>query len=100
MPYIICTNFLRKDLYCICFMIRNILRGTRLIFYNAHLKPPFQQWDFNTRHTFYTSQMTIEPSVGVENVFNQRDTSYWNSNFSTINPGRTLYVGLALRFKN
>ncbi len=62
--------------------------------------PRCQQWDFNTRHTFYTSQMTIEPSVGVENVFNQRDTSYWNSNFSTINPGRTLYVALALRFKN
>lgn len=61
--------------------------------------PSYQQWDLNTRHTIYLRQVTIEPGIGIENIFNKRDTSYWNSNFSTINPGRSLYVSLALRFK-
>lgn len=61
--------------------------------------PKYQQWDLNTRHTFILQHFTLEPSVGIENLFNQRDTSYWNSNFSTINPGRTLYVSVALKFR-
>lgn len=61
--------------------------------------PKYQQWDLNTRHTFIMQHFTLEPSVGIENLFNQRDTSYWNSNFSTINPGRTLYVSVALKFR-
>ncbi len=61
--------------------------------------PAYQQWDLNTRHIFTLDHFTIEPGVGVENIFNKRDTSYWNSNFSTINPGRTLYASLRLRWK-
>lgn len=61
--------------------------------------PKYQQWDLNTRHTFIMQHFTLEPCVGIENLFNQRDTSYWNSNFSTINPGRTLYVSVALKFR-
>ena len=61
--------------------------------------PRYQQWDLNTRHTFVMQHFTLEPSVGIENLFNQRDNSFWNSNFSTINPGRSLYVSVALKFK-
>lgn len=62
--------------------------------------PKYQQWDLSTRHSVYLRQFTLEPGLGVENIFNKRDTSYWNSNFSTVHPGRCVYVSLALRFKN
>lgn len=62
--------------------------------------PKYQQWDLNTKHTVSLRQFTIEPSIGIENIFNERDTSYWNSNFSTINPGRSLYISVALKFKD
>lgn len=61
--------------------------------------PKYQQWDLNTRHTFTLRHYILEPAVGIENIFNKRDTSYWNSNFSTITPGRSAYVSLALKFK-
>ncbi|MCR5313614.1 MAG: TonB-dependent receptor [Bacteroidaceae bacterium] len=61
--------------------------------------PKYQQWDFTTRHSFFLSQVTIEPGVGVENIFNKRDTSFWNSNYSTINPGRAIFVSMTLKFK-
>jgi len=62
--------------------------------------PKYQQWDFSTRHSFYVNDLVLEPSIGVENIFDKRDTSYWNSNFSTINPGRAVFVSFALKFRN
>ncbi len=60
----------------------------------------YGQWDLSTKHTFTLRDVVVEPSVGIENLFNQRDTSPWNSNFSTVNPGRTAFVALALRFRD
>ncbi len=62
--------------------------------------PSYQQWDINTRHIFTLDHFDIEPGIGVENIFNQCDTSYWNSNFSTVNPGRSIYVSLTLKFRD
>lgn len=59
--------------------------------------PKYQQWDLNTRHSIALKYFILEPGIGIENIFNKRDTSYWNSNFSTINPGRSLYISLALK---
>ena len=58
----------------------------------------FSQWDFMTRHTIALRNFTLEPGLGIENIFNQRDTSPWNSNFSTINPGRSLTLSLRMRY--
>ncbi|MCD8266870.1 MAG: TonB-dependent receptor, partial [Prevotellaceae bacterium] len=60
----------------------------------------YGQWDLSTKHTFTLDKLVVEPSVGIENLFNQRDTSPWRSNFSTINPGRSGFASLALRFKD
>lgn len=60
--------------------------------------PRCAQWDLNTRHTFMLDEFTLEPSLGIENIFNQRDESPWNSNFATINPGRSLVVSVTLKF--
>lgn len=58
----------------------------------------YSQWDFTTRHTFTLRNFTLEPSIGIENIFNQRDTSPWSSNFSTINPGRSFIVSLRMKY--
>lgn len=60
----------------------------------------YSQWDLNTRHTVTLKQYILEPGIGIENIFNKVDRSFWNSNYSTINPGRSLYVSLAMRFRN
>lgn len=62
--------------------------------------PAYSQWDLNTRHTITLKNFILEPGIGIENIFNKRDTSYWNSNFSTINPGRALYVSFSLKFND
>lgn len=58
----------------------------------------YSQWDFTTRHTFTLRDFTLEPGIGIENIFNQRDTSPWSSNFSTINPGRSFIVSLRMKY--
>ncbi len=62
--------------------------------------PKFQQWDIMTRHSFKLKQITVSPGIGIDNVFNKRDTSYWNSNFSTINPGRSVMISMTLKFND
>ena len=61
--------------------------------------PKYQQWDLNTRHSFNLDAFILEPGIGIENLFNNRDDRPWNSNFSTINPGRAVYISLAVKFK-
>lgn len=61
--------------------------------------PKYQQWDLNTRHTFNSGAFVPELGIGIENLFNERDNRPWNSNFSTVNPGRSVYVSLAVKFK-
>lgn len=61
--------------------------------------PKYQQWDLNTRHTVKLDAVILEPGIGIENLFNKRDTRPWNSNFSTINPGRAVYICMAVKFR-
>ena len=56
------------------------------------------QWDIATRHTITLRHFTLEPGVGIENLFNQRDTSPWSSNYSTINPGRSFLASLRMTY--
>lgn len=58
----------------------------------------YGMWDFHTTHTIRLRNCTIEPGIGLDNVFNKRDTSYWNSNYSTINPGRSLYASFRMTY--
>ncbi len=62
--------------------------------------PGYGQWDLITRHTFNYNHVILEPSVGIENLFDKRDDRTWNSNFSTINPGRSFLISLAVKFKD
>ena len=56
------------------------------------------QWNLMTRHTITLRNFTLEPGLGIENLFNQRDRSLWTSNYSTINPGRSYLVSLHMAY--
>ena len=62
--------------------------------------PGFTQFDLHTTHTFYLKKVELIPGLGIENIFNKRDTRPWNSNFSTLHPGRCVMVSFKLRVKN
>ncbi len=58
---------------------------------------PYSQFDLTVRHSFFVRQFELQPMLGIDNLFNKRDTSPWNSNFSTINPGRSLLAGIKIK---
>ena len=62
--------------------------------------PGFSQFDLHTTHTFCLKQVELIPGLGIENIFNKRDTRPWNSNFSTLHPGRCVVVSFKLRVKS
>lgn len=62
--------------------------------------PNFSQWDLNTCHTFTLKSVVLEPGFGIENLFDKVDDRPWNSNYSTLNPGRSFYATLGIRFKH
>ena len=61
--------------------------------------PAFQTWDLTTRHVIRLKNFTLEPGLGVENLFNYRDERPYNSHYATINPGRSFFASLLVRFK-
>ncbi len=61
--------------------------------------PRFSLWNINTSHIFRLRNFLLEPSVGIENLFDYVDDRPFNNNYATLTPGRTCYVSLLLRFK-
>ncbi|MDD7318971.1 MAG: TonB-dependent receptor [Prevotella sp.] len=61
--------------------------------------PHYNMWDISTRHTFSLKKLILEPGFGVENVFDWTDDRPYNSNYATLNPGRTFYVSCSIKFK-
>ncbi len=61
--------------------------------------PRYSQFDLHTTHTWILQRVMLVPGIGVENLFNKRDTRPWNSNFSTLHPGRCVYVSFGVRLK-
>lgn len=62
--------------------------------------PRYSQFDLHTTHTWALQKVSLVPGIGVENIFNKRDTRSWNSNFSTLHPGRCVYVSFAVKYKS
>ena len=72
-------------------------------YYTSHEDAPgFGLWNLNTIHTFNAVRWAvIEPSIGVENLFDRVDRRIDSSNrrYALYTPGRMLVVGLKVRFK-
>ncbi|MBO7069195.1 MAG: TonB-dependent receptor [Bacteroidaceae bacterium] len=61
--------------------------------------PGYTQFDLHTTHTFYLKHVELIPGLGIENIFNTRDTRPWNSNFSTLHPGRCVLATFKIHVK-
>jgi outer membrane receptor for ferrienterochelin and colicins len=62
--------------------------------------PGYGLWNLSTRHIFSGFQnFTLEPGVGINNIFDRVDNRPYGSNFSNLSPGRTIYVSMLIRFK-
>ena len=59
----------------------------------------YGQWDLITRHSIKREGFIIEPFIGIENIFDKKDEAPWNANYSTTNPGRSLFAGLSIKFE-
>ena len=64
--------------------------------------PGFGVWNLHTTHTFdHLRWAVIEPSIGIDNLFNRVDRRIDSSNrkYALYSPGRMLVVGLRVKFQ-
>ena len=62
--------------------------------------PGYGVWNINTTHTFSLARhLTVEPSLGIDNVFDKTDNRIDSSNrrYALYSPGRMFVAGLKIR---
>lgn len=60
---------------------------------------PYQLWKLTTRHTLNKFQkIAIDLLAGMDNIFDYVDDRPYGSHYGTLNPGRTYFVGLNIKF--
>ena len=65
--------------------------------------PGFGIWNLNTTHSFdITKWAYLEPSLGIDNIFNHVDRRIDSSTrkYALYSPGRMFVVGVKMKFKN
>ena len=61
--------------------------------------PKYQLWNFATTHTFApVGNFLFEINAGIDNLFDWTDDRPSGVNYATLNPGRTLFASLIIRF--
>jgi outer membrane receptor for ferrienterochelin and colicins len=63
--------------------------------------PGFGIWNLHTTHTFRAGWATVEPSIGVDNLFDRVDRRIDSSlrKYALFTPGRMLVVGLKVKLR-
>lgn len=61
--------------------------------------PGYSLWNLTIRNSFNCfGHFIIEPSIGVNNIFNYKDDRYYGFYYSTLSPGRTVFGSLLIKF--
>lgn len=61
--------------------------------------PKYQLWNLSTTHTFApVGNFLFELNAGIDNLFDWTDDRPNGVNYATLNPGRTLFASLVIRF--
>jgi len=61
---------------------------------------PYHLWKLTTTHKFdMIKNCNVDFIAGIDNIFNYVDNRPYGSHYGTLNPGRTLFVGLKMKFK-
>jgi outer membrane receptor for ferrienterochelin and colicins len=69
-------------------------------YYKDGDSPAYNQWDLSTKHRIKNfKDFTIEPGIGIENIFDFVDRRPFGANYATISPGRTVFASLSIKFK-
>ena len=62
--------------------------------------PGYGVWNLNVKHSLTGFQhLGLDFGMGLDNIFNKRDTRPNGVNYALLSPGRMAYVSLTLRFK-
>lgn len=78
-------------------------RGSSERFYeNNGNGAPFQIWRISTTHDFgkYGKEMSYRVELGVDNIFNYRDTTIRPYHLGTNTPGTTVHAGFSIKFNS
>ena len=72
-------------------------------YYNAYENAPgFGIWNLHTTHTFdHLSWAVIEPSIGIDNIFDKTDSRIDSSlrKYALFSPGRMIVAGVRIKFR-
>ena len=61
--------------------------------------PGHSLWNFTVRNTFNNlGRFIIEPTVGIENLFNYKDDRYYGYYYGTTSPGRVFFISVLIKF--
>lgn len=59
----------------------------------------YQLWNLSAYHTIKNvNGISIEPGMGIENIFNFVDDRPFGSSYATLTSGRTIFISLGLKF--
>ncbi|WP_372754316.1 TonB-dependent receptor domain-containing protein [Labilibaculum sp.] len=59
----------------------------------------YHLWKLSTSHQFANvGAFQLEASAGIDNLFDYVDDSAYGSNYGTLNPGRTFFIGCNIKF--
>ena len=70
-------------------------------FYDDGNAKAYSLWRLTTVHRFFSRRVfNFNLTAGIDNLFDYVDDSPYGSHYGTINPGRTVFCGLKVEFKN
>ncbi len=77
-------------------------QGERYSVTYDYYSPSFYLIDLTSSHSFTLGDYNVSLGAGIENLLNWRDARPWNSSkpYASVNPGRTPYVSLTLRYRH
>ena len=62
--------------------------------------PGYSLWNLTIKNTFNKlGRFVLEPSIGIDNIFNYKDDRYYGYYYSTLSPGRSYYLSLLIKFR-
>ena len=68
-------------------------------FYENRNADAYNIWKLSTTHTLKKMQsFEAELTIGIDNLFDYQDNTPYGYHYGTLNPGRTIFAGLRIRF--
>jgi len=95
------ANYIHEwDKYRLNVNLNGRIQGNKFVKSSETDAPKYQIWNLTTNHSFAPIGMFLfELSAGIENLFDYSQNLPYGSNLGTLNPGRTFFASLTIKFK-